>query len=128
MRCDDTWPLFDEGFGWVFSTGLTVFCKSISSTSRKDRLWPAKDDASDDDIVDEDSELLLVRSVEPLSTVDNFDEDATEGERRTSDWGLLSGNFSIRFRRGVRKVTLNESPESSSSLLTSMLSSSLLLS
>jgi hypothetical protein len=38
LRCDDTWPLFDEGFGWVFSTGLTVFCKSISSTSRKDRL------------------------------------------------------------------------------------------
>jgi hypothetical protein len=70
----------------IFSAGLMVFCKSISSTSRKDRLWPTTDDASDEDIVDDDSELLLVRSVEALPTVDNLDEDAAEVEDKACDW------------------------------------------
>jgi hypothetical protein len=83
---------------------------------------------SEKDIEDEDSELLLVRSVDRLPVVDNLGEDTNEVEGMAFEWVSRTGNFAGRLRRGVLKVMSKVSSESSSSLSTSILSPSLLLS
>jgi hypothetical protein len=84
---------------------------------------------SESDIEDDDSELLLVRRVIPLSTVDNAaDETREDIDAIAFNCGLWIDSVATRGRRGVCNVISKSSSSSPPSLSTAMLSSSLLLS